>query len=683
MKMNRCLSKFYGVMIMLFMPPAFASETLEFSLFVTPLILGLLLSGLFVLRQLKLNTRLRESTLTLVCVGSIIQVLAIELATDYQRTLILIGSTIMWLSVYLSNRMYIMNQPRVANWIDKTIASATLLYALALALLPNVNGYVVWVVFGLIIVFVYALSVRAKLQQLPSQKRAEFITLSTLALYIVSGYFWLNANLANSLFSLVILLTFVVFLWGKLAESFVWRRQHEDTTKEPESLISSHFLDPITNLPNYQHAIRKLKLLNHQVMKDQYVAIVFKPVNFKEVNRVLGHQTSDILLLQLAYSLQKAVIERRQLVNFNDSNDAIRIARLQGLDFLMVIDTSHIKHSAYVEVEDNCRKLLEAVPTALSFKSFSLNFDLAFGIAVSEAQFSDIDLLVKYASDALLEAEQQGRQIVYFDYKKTIFAEQQLLNMEKLKLDIARDQLDWLLHPQVSMQDQQLIGIKIESEWRGLNGDVLSKREFREVAEFSGEIYPLTKIAIRKAFDLLYTMHNKGIRCNVAIELSSVELLQPDIIEYIKLVADNVGISSKFLMLDIDESLLMAASEQTKAFIDQLKKNDVSMAIDNFSGSYEALRYLRRTIVSQVKVDCSNLNEQGDSTDKVIINALINLIRKMELMLMATNIDTQDARDTYLSIGGNYGQGRVVQRRLPLEKFDGWFQDWLVKNPVE
>ena len=71
--------------------------------------------------------------------------------------------------------------------------------------------------------------------------------------------------------------------------------------------------------------------------KDKFAIIVFKPINFQQVNKILGHKNSDILLLQLAYCLQKSVETNPNLVNFGSKLVPVRIARLRGLHFLVVL----------------------------------------------------------------------------------------------------------------------------------------------------------------------------------------------------------------------------------------------------------------------------------------------------------------------------------------------------------
>ena len=51
-----------------------------------------------------------------------------------------------------------------------------------------------------------------------------------------------------------------------------------------------------------------------------------------------------------------------------------------------------------------CQELTSAVPDAMSFKSFSLNFELTFGISFINEYVNSLSQTVAHAEDALLDS---------------------------------------------------------------------------------------------------------------------------------------------------------------------------------------------------------------------------------------------------------------------------------------
>lgn len=440
--------------------------------------------------------------------------------------------------------------------------------------------------------------------------------------------------------------------------------------------------DLATNLPTAQHALKQFEHLLKNAKHNRMAVIVFKPINFKQVNTVLGRHNSDILLLQLAYCLQKTVSENHSLISFDRSPEPVRLARLQGLDFLVVFDLSTSKHDARHVIDDLCQQLTSAVPDAMSFKSFSLNFELAFGVAISDEHGNSVNEIVSHATDALLKAESSEQTINYFDNSTVLYTEQQLVLMECLRQDIISENLHWYLQPQVNVNDNSIAGFELQIQWHNHDKKPLGLADFIDLAEHSGEVYNLTKQMFKQAFKALFILHKAGVYQRISVSLSSKNLLEPDLVDFIEQQMQSFNISGKYLMIALNEQVMLSACQRAKYTIDQLKSLDVTIAISNFSGSYESLRYLRKMAIHQVKINCEQLgaNDSG-SADKAIINALITLTRSMQIPLIGTHIDRHEAVTLYIAMGGELVQGKIINSGIAPEDIEAWLESWFLHHP--
>jgi len=492
-----------------------------------------------------------------------------------------------------------------------------------------------------------------------SFKGVLLVVSSIFSLFI---YQWLTAELSNILLVVTSSANFIFLLVScyflakiKKAEQLTQSQAKNQVGDEAQMVSSSLALDPVTNLPTYQQGLNKLISAMKVRLEDRYIAVVFKPINFHELNKVLGHQNSDILLLQLAYNIQQCASVNRALLNFNQGESPLNVARLQGLDFLVVLDVSSSKHSVEILVENLCRELSNSVPKAMSFKSFSLNFELAFGAAILGEHGNTAEQLIAHASDALLDATREQKYLCYFDQQAVIYTEKQLSKMEKLKQAVVQEELNWLVNPQLSLTNRKLIGFQVTVDWPELNKDNPTNlaREIYQLAEYSGEIHRLTKQYITQAITILGQSHQENFKTDVAINLSSQVLFEPELIPSLLTQLDKVNVLAKYLVIEIDEDLFFSKQRQVKLAIDQLKANGFSIAINQFSGSFEALRYLRKVAINKVQLDVSLLSRaEEEHTDKAIINALVNVARKMKLPVIATGINSQIIAANFQSIGG-------------------------------
>ena len=81
-----------------------------------------------------------------------------------------------------------------------------------------------------------------------------------------------------------------------------------------------------------------------------------------------------------------------------------------------------------------------------------------------------------------------------------------------------------------------------------------------------------------------------------------------------------------------------------------------------------------------MKIDCALLNnEQNSQSEKTIVNALINLIRKMEIPIVAIGINNRDIEASYLAIGGNIAQGNSIHQGINVDDVSAWLTKWQSK----
>lgn len=454
--------------------------------------------------------------------------------------------------------------------------------------------------------------------------------------------------------------------------------EHKITKEE----LFNYTHDLTTNLPTAQHALKQFEKVLKLTQKANMAAVVFKPINFQQVNTVLGHHNSDILLLQLAFCLKKSIVNNESLLSFDQSPEAVRLARLQGLDFLVIFDLSSTKHDAKIVLDNFCQQLAKAVPEAMSFKSFSLNFELAFGIAISGEHGNSVNEIVAHATDALLKSETNGKMIQYFDNSAVLYTEKQLLLMERLRQDIFAENLHWYLQPQINIDDKSIVGFELKVKWHHGDAEPLELLDFIELAVHSGEVYLLTKQMIIQTFKALFTLNKLGVQQRISVSLSSKNLLEPDLIDFIEQQMKNYNISGKYLMIELSEQVMLSACQRAKNTIDHLKSLDVTIAIANFSGSYESLRYLRKMAIHQVKINCQQLVTNEDNrAEKAIINALITLTRSMKLPLMGTHIDRHETVNSYIAMGGNLVQGSIIHQGFVIEEMEEWLKGWFIQHP--
>jgi EAL domain-containing protein (putative c-di-GMP-specific phosphodiesterase class I)/GGDEF domain-containing protein len=652
-------------------------------------VFGLTFAAVLVLSLVQ-KISLTSAIYLLLSAGSLsLLVYAISAIEQQQLVIVLSSATVYLLMVSLwSLRSKEKSEAKNLPLIKSALLAISIGNLVVIWFFPKIDAYNLWLIISgamfMLVVYGYKKSVKQAEQ---SNSKLSMLAVA-LMVFIVAIYLWLMAQI-NSVSLFVAGLASFVLIVSHYVLTLEYENKSNTQTEEhivgepPLTLQSSTTMnDPATNLPTYQQVIQVIDTRLKQHNEKQLAVIVFKPVNFQQVNAVLGHHNSDILLLQFAYSLQQKLVDNELLLNFAAPEQPVRVARLQSLNFIVVIDLSLSHHPADSLIKEACLQLSAAVPDAISFKSFSLNFELKFGVAKAPIHGNNIAEVIAYAGDALLTGEQSQQQINYFDSDSIVYAEQQLRKMEQLKQDIADHKLAFYLQPQIGISDRRFKGFELLVHWYCQGEVPLELEEFIATAEYSGEVYLLTKQMIEQAFKALFKLQKLGVYQTVSINLSSKDLLEPDLVDYIEVQIKKYSIPAKYLLIELTEDVMLTATDQAKIMIDQLRALEIGISIDQFTGSYESLRYLRKMAIDQVKIDCSYLaNSTDNHADKAIVNALINLTRSMKLPFIGTGIKTKEIEESFQTMGGEFAQGQTISKGVTLTELEVWLESWFEHNP--
>ena len=675
-----------SVLGLLFFSSTVQAASFSFTEFNIAFVLGLMFPVILIIALVKPLKNIRLRYPTLISISVLVMLYSLAYSKIYQSELILSSAMIFSSVLYFWLRStYSAPSKKINYLINFTVVATAISFVFSLWFLPDIDGYFAWLAASVVVLLCAGAAVlSSKKIKDPSSMRLAVQWLIHLS-FVVILFAWLNAFIsATWLVSAIVISYLAALINGCWYLVQAVRKELNSIDENSSDISQSYLLDPATNLPSYQQALEKLHAIIKKKPKSRFVTIVFKPVNFQAVNTVLGHHNSDILLLQLAYCLQKEVAENELLANFSDDKSPIKIARLQGLHFLVVLDLSADNYPDNTKVEQVCRELTAAVPSAMSFKSFSLNFELAFGAAYIGEHSHSVSEVISFAEDALLVSEKNQRVVSYFDHNNALFTEKQLHRMDRLKRDVADEKLHWYLLPQICLKNRKVLGFQTEVHWYCEDNTPRELSEFIDIAEHSGDIYLLTKQMIVQACKAIAQLKIVGFEKPVTIIFASKELLDPALIDYISLQIKEHNIDKNQLIVEFKEALILSASQRAKTIIDQLKSLDINVAIGDFSGSYESLRYLRKVSIHQVKINCDLLNDnnnESDGSDNAIINALVNLTRAMKLPLIGTSINNSNVEQSFISMGGEFAQGRHLSRGVVFDEIEIWTKRWLEQYP--
>ena len=103
-----------------------------------------------------------------------------------------------------------------------------------------------------------------------------------------------------------------------------------------------------------------------------------------------------------------------------------------------------------------------------------------------------------------------------------------------------------------------------------------------------------------------------------------------------------------------------------------LKKIGVQLSIDDFGTGYSSFTYLARFPVDEVKIDRSFLINLGETDNRIITEAIINLAHQLNLRVVAEGIESHEILTFVESKGCDMSQGFYICKPNPPEEIIDW-----------
>ena len=424
----------------------------------------------------------------------------------------------------------------------------------------------------------------------------------------------------------------------------------------------AHF-DPLTGLANrvlFRDRLRQALLKADR--RGEKVAVLFLDLDgFKHINDTLGHPVGDKLLNAVG----------KRLLDCVRKSDTV--ARLGGDEFTLVVtDFAETRNLDFIS-----RKITDriAVPFILPDRKVFVNASI--GISIYPDDGHSVDLLLQNADTAMYRAKEQGKNGVrYFSRDMNIEAAQRLELETALREGLRREEFIVYYQPQVDLATGEVRSCEALVRWNHPKQGIVAPGVFIGLAESTGLIRPLGEWVLRKACEQVAVWQQQGLpRLRVGVNISGHQLNTSEIVETVSQNLVEAGIEAGLLDLEITESALMGAAEESERILTDLKALGVQLSIDDFGTGYSSLSYLKRFPVDTLKIDRSFILDLPDDDDDVaIVKAIIGVGHSMNIKLMAEGVETKNQLDFLVSHGCDLVQGYYFSRPVPADTFASLFK---------
>jgi diguanylate cyclase (GGDEF)-like protein len=426
---------------------------------------------------------------------------------------------------------------------------------------------------------------------------------------------------------------------------------------ERERGSSRALLDGLTGLPNRMLLNDRLEsILQDARRTGEIFAVLFVDLDrFKGINDSLGHRIGDQVLVAEAQRL-------RALLRASDT-----VARYAGDEFIVVL--RHVVDRA--DIARAAGMLLEGMQAPLVLDNGSeLQVTASIGISVYPDDAADAEGLIVQADRAMYSAKGQGRNQVQAFGSVPGDGHRQYREMESRLRDAeANGELYVHYQPQVEIASGEIIGVEALLRWRHPVLGVLSPGFFLPLAEETGLIIPLGEWVLRRACaDLAQWRRSAGATLRLAVNLSALQWLRPNLVTMIEGACRDAGIEPRLLDLEATESVLAHPPPELATAVAALRRMGCRIVVDDAGAGHLAPDEASDVPIDAVKIDYSFVRNIGsDPDDEAVITSMLDAARRQGRRVIAEGVETERQLGFLRERGCEVAQGYWFHRPLPAE----------------
>ncbi len=379
-------------------------------------------------------------------------------------------------------------------------------------------------------------------------------------------------------------------------------------------------------------------------------AILLSINHFRMLNERYGREFGDRVLRKVAENLMEAVGGEGGIVCRREG-DTFLIYCPHRSDFDSILERA----CSGMDMDYHIRARMGVYPGADRSVDMQQRFDRA-----------------KHAADSLRNS--YSREVGFYDsamHEKELFAEQLL---EDFRTAVKEKQFAVFYQPKYDIRPEKpvLCGAEALVRWIHPRLGMISPGVFIPLFEENGLIRELDTYMWKEAAAQVGSWKERfGRSIPVSVNVSRIDLNDPQILNTLESIADAAGIGRKELHLEITESAYTDNAEQIIEVVKALRDSGFFIEMDDFGTGYSSLNMVTSLPIDALKIDMQFIRSAfRGSRDTRLLEAVIGLAHSLEFTTIAEGVETEEQLQTLRTLGCEAVQGYVFSKPLPVGEFE-------------
>ena len=406
--------------------------------------------------------------------------------------------------------------------------------------------------------------------------------------------------------------------------------------------------DQLTKLYNKDALEKHLKKILTKKENHPIAIVLIDLDDFKYINDQYGHHIGDEILKALANRMMQ-------------NNIADYISRFGGDEFVLILNSIE-SIEILIEKLYNINYLIKK-EIIIDSKAFHMSG--SFGIALAPDHGNECNELIRKADLAMNYVKKVVNNTWYQIYDESINLnfEKKIGLIEGIKNGIKNNEFYMVFQPVMDIINGDIFAIEALMRWKH-KGKMISPNKFIPLAEKNGFMNELGLISIIESIKCLKDIRGE---MNVSINLSTIQLKNPDIVDVLEQNIEAYGVDYKNIIIEITETAIIENFDVTVKVLERMKSLGITIAFDDFGTGYSSLSYLTKLPVDILKIDKSFVQSINKSKENMeLIKAIVAIANSRKLSVVFEGVETKEQLKFINKLDCRYVQGYYYYK--PMDK---------------
>ena len=424
-----------------------------------------------------------------------------------------------------------------------------------------------------------------------------------------------------------------------------------ENIKTNERLSYRAHYDLLTGTHNRHSFQEKITNLVNEKRAKPFTLLLVDLDNFKQLNDFHGHLFGDKVLAEAGKHFQE-IFDNKSF-----------IARLGGDEFAVIGDFTRYKPSLLNGMKLNSIKV--------KHNGRIVPVDFSIGVSQYPKHAQSSTKLMKYADLALYEAKTSPNKIMVFNnaMAKQFDRKYQLLN--EFKVALQNKEIIPFYQPIIDLKTKKVHALEALMRWDHKKHGILTPADFSDVFEVPELSRKIAYVMHRHICKDMAQWKRNGVNFNqVALNVETVNLEDPAFpLDLLSTLHENGLKPSEYAIEITENSILDSQNDCVFEILNSLRLAGMAIVLDDFGTGFSSMSHLLNLPITTIKLDKSFVTEGSRSTKKLLIaKAIIGLTKALDLKTVAEGIETEKAKNLFVDLECDYGQGFLFSKPIPAEK---------------